>query len=117
MKKILLSMLALCAGCQPPMTSSEQWLFAGMIAAQAADGWTTDRYISIGGTELNPMLGEKPDTEAIAILKIGTVLTLWGLGELWPDHRKAIFTVGIASGFIAAGHNDKLYEKYKGYGQ
>ncbi len=102
-------------GCNRPMTRTEQVLFGGMIAAQAADGWTTDRYIGIGGTELNPMLGERPDTEAIALLKVGTVLTLWGLGEIWPDHREAFFTVGIVSGGVAAGYNDKLYEKYKGY--
>ncbi len=103
------------SGCARPMTRTEQVLFGGMIAAQAADGWATDRYIGIGGTELNPMLGERPDTEAIALLKVGTVLTLWGMGEVWPDHREAFFTVGIVSGGMAAGYNDKLYEKYKGY--
>ncbi len=98
-----------------PMTRTEQVLFGGMIAAQAADGWATDRYIGIGGTELNPMLGEKPDTEAIALLKVGTVLTLWGLGEIWPDQRTAFYSVGAVSGLTAYVYNDKLYEKYKGY--
>ena len=95
------------------MTPREQWLFGGLIAAQTADGWTTDRYVSMGGTELNPMLGERPDTEAIAFLKIGTVLTLWGLGELWPEHREAFFTVGIISGGVAAGWNTYLIEKHR----
>lgn len=114
MKLTLILILAFLSGCGGPMARREQWLFGGMIAAQAADGWTTDRYIGIGGTELNPMLGERPDTEAIALLKIGTVVTLWGLGEIWPDHRESFFTLGIVSGGLAAGWNDRLYEKYKG---
>ena len=113
MKRTLILVLALCAGCGPPMTKREQLLFGGMIAAQAADGWTTDTYIGMGGTELNPMLGERPDTEAIALLKVGTVLTLWGMGEVWPEHREAFFTLGIISGGVAAGWNTYLIEKHK----
>lgn len=110
---LILTFMVVCQGCGGPMTPREQWLFGGMIASQAADGWTTDTYISMGGTELNPMLGNRPDTEAIALLKIGTVLTLWGLGEVWPEHREAIFTVGIISGGVAAGWNTHLIEKHK----
>ncbi len=115
MKKLISAVVLVvmfATGCEP-MTRRQQLLFGGMVAAQAADGWTTNSYIRIGGTELNPLIGERPDTESIALLKIGTVLTLWGLGEVWPEHREGLFTVGIVSGVVAAGWNDRLYEKYK----
>ena len=114
MKKTLIIILILCAGCGPPMTRREKYLGLAMIAAQAADGWTTDRYIGIGGTELNPLLSERPDTESIALLKIGTVLTLWGLGEVWPEHRETFFAVGTVAGGAAALGNTHLYQKYQG---
>lgn len=113
MKQTLILILALCAGCGPPLTHREQLLLGGMITAQAADGWTTDRYIGIGGTELHPAVGDRPDTESIALLKVGTVLVLYGMGEIWPEHRDAFYTTGIVTGGVNAGRNAYLYEKHK----
>ncbi len=100
---VVLMGVMLAQGCGPPMTAREQWLFGGMIAAQAIDGWTEDR--------LHTLLGERSDAEAIALFKIGTVLTLWGMGEIWPTHREAFFAAGIISGGAATGRNIYLVDK------
>lgn len=108
-----LYLMVAVAGCGPPMSRGEQIAFGAMIGGQIADYESTRKYISIGGTEANPLLGERPDNDSIALLKIGTVLTLWGLGEIWPEHRVPIYSLGAVSGFGAYAWNDRLYEKYK----
>ena len=113
MKRMIL-LLALCGGCGPAMTTREQILFGGMIAAQTADYETTRRYVSAGGTEGNPLMGDRPDADTIALFKAGFVGLLWCLGEVWPEHRKALYWVGIISGGAAAGWNEYQYRKYTG---
>ena len=114
MKRALIFILALVAGCSQPMTPREQMLFGGMIAAQAADGWTTARYVAIGGTEANPMMDDRPSDGEIALFKAGFVGVLWLLGEIDPEHREQYYTVGIVSGLLATGWNTHLTQKYKG---
>lgn len=104
--------LIFCAGCTP-MTRREQILFTGMVLAQAADYETTRRYIAAGGTETNPLTGDRPSRDTIALFKIGFVGVLYGLGEIWPEHREGFYSLGIVSGGGAAIWNNNLYERWK----
>lgn len=101
----------LLTGCG--MTPREQVLFGGMVGAQFADYYTTTRYLEIGGTEANPILGERPSDGNVALFKVGVTGILYGLGELWPEHREAFYWLGIISGSGAAGWNHYQYERYK----
>jgi hypothetical protein len=95
------------------MTLREKVLFGGMVAAQAADAETTRRYMGIGGTEANPLLGSRPSDDGVMLFKAGVVAVLWGLGEIWPDGREFFFSVGLISGGAAAGWNDRMYERHR----
>lgn len=77
-----------------------------MVAAQAADYESTRKGLSRGMTELNPILGERPDQGNIALFKLGSVGMLYGLGELFPDHREFIYSLGIITGGAAAVNNE-----------
>jgi hypothetical protein len=109
---VIAIIIVLLSGCTR-MTHQEQLLFGGMIVAQAADYETTRKYIAIGGTEGNPLMSDRPDDGEILLFKAGVTGVLWLCGEIWPEQRKAFYTVGIISGSGVAGWNDRLYEKYK----
>jgi hypothetical protein len=87
------------------MTGREKLLFGTMMAAQLADYETTRHCISAGGRELNPLLGDRPDDEAIALFKIASVGVIYSLGEILPEHREWIYGLGAILGGGAAGYN------------
>ena len=96
MRKILLLLLAV-AGCSP-MTQREKILFTGMVAAHAADSYTTSQNIHRGGREYNPILGDRPNDGEIALFKVGAISLFYGLGELMPEHREFWYWCGVISG-------------------
>jgi hypothetical protein len=90
------------------MSKTEKLLFGSMVAAQCLDYETTRRCVSAGRSELNPLLDDHPSRDQIAVFKIGSVGLLWLLGEMCPEARKFLFSVGIVSGTGAAIWNDSL---------
>ena len=110
MRKLILITVVLLAGCGPAMTSREKLLFGSMCAAQWADYETTRRCISAGASEMNPLVSDHPSDDSIAMLKIGTVLVYWSFGQVWPEHRESIFTVGTITAGGGALWNNYHYE-------
>lgn len=118
MKRILLVLLLLCAGCGPPMTARQKIMFGMMVGAQYADYETSRRMIHPeDGSglfhEMNPILDEHPSRDELALFKVGVIGVFWGLGEIWPQGREFFYGIGILSGGLAAGHNDRLYRQWK----
>ena len=114
MKNLALLLIISLSGCaSKPFTAREKLLLGAMVAAQAADAHTTQRYIELGGTELNPILGKRPDAGNIWMFKGIIAGGLYGLGELFPDHREGIYTIGIVCGGGAAVWNTYQYERHK----
>jgi len=106
MKRLTLTtVILLLVGCSP-LTPKEQILFGTMLAAHAADYETTRRGVSQGMVELNPILGSRPDQGNIALFKLGAVGVIYGLGELFPEHREFIYTLGIFTGGAAVINNE-----------
>lgn len=97
-------LILLVAGCSP-MTHREKWLLGGMVAAQAADAYTTNRGIDMGGNELNPILGDQPDSGNVWLFKGGVIAVIYALGEIWPEHREGLYTVGLVVGGGCAASN------------
>lgn len=106
----LLFLAIAASGCNH--SQQDNILFAAMVAAQAADGYTTTRCLGIGGRELNPVLDDHPNDEGVLLFKAGVVGVLYGLGQLCPEHRQGFYTTGIISGSVAAGWNQYQYEKH-----
>jgi len=100
------------AGCAP-MTRRKQIGLACLMAAQAADGYTTNEYLRIGGTEANPLLDDRPSRDQVWLFKGLVTLTLYGLGEIFEDDWEFFYGLGIAGGGVAAVHNNHLYEKWR----
>ena len=92
------------SGCSP-LTKREQVLFGLMVGAHLADYETTRQCLSRGGVERNPILGEQPNRESLVLFKLGSVAVLWGLGELFPDHRETVYTLGAVAGSGVAVYN------------
>jgi hypothetical protein len=110
MKKFIIILLLVLAGCGRPMTRKEKMLFGVMVAAQAADYETTRRCVAAGASELNPFLDDHPSRDQIALFKLATTGLFWLLGEASPDHREFLYTVGIISGGGAAIWNDNVFD-------
>jgi len=110
MKRAIVCLCLICAGCGPPMSDRDKVLFGTMLAAQWADYETTRRCISVGGHELNPLLPDRPSNDELAVFKVGVSLVWWGLGELYPDDREAIFTFAALTAGGAAIWNNYTYE-------
>lgn len=121
---ILLSLLVLATGCGPPMTKRQKIMFGAMIAANVWDYESTRRlhvedddgkiygdYV-VTFSERNPFLDDHPSRDQVALLKIGFVATLWGLGEIWPDGREFFFAIGAGVGAGGGYSNDRMYDKY-----
>jgi hypothetical protein len=108
---ILLVLFALiCGGCGEPMSRREQVMFGAMVAANFADAYTTIEATEVdsrGGHfhEVNPILGQHPDAGNVILFKAGVVGVLWGLGEIWPEKREGLYTIGIVTGGPAAVWN------------
>lgn len=99
-------------GCSE-LSSREKVLLAAMLGSQTADCVTTTRYIDIGGTETNPILDDRPHRDQVILFKGGVAALLYGLGEIFPDHREDFYWIGIVSGGGAAAYNQSLYERYR----
>ena len=112
MKHLLVIPILLVAGCSP-LTPKEQFLLAGMIAANAADAYTTIQYLDIGGTEANPILGENPSDTSVIMFKGIFTATLYVLGELHPECRETYYTIGMIMGGGAALWNESQYQRYR----
>jgi hypothetical protein len=89
-----------------------------MLGAQVADAYTTIEATEVdsrGGHfhELNPILGEHPDAGNVIIFKAAAAGALYGLGELFPDGREGLYTIGIVSGGGAAAWNWTRNEKVR----
>jgi hypothetical protein len=85
------------------MTGREKVLFGLMIGASACDAYTTIEAVEVdsrGGHfhELNPILGRHPDSGNVILFKGVVVGILYGLGEIWPEHREGFYSFGIVSG-------------------
>jgi hypothetical protein len=115
MRTTLIIALILLTGCGPSMTTRQKAMFGLMVGAQWADYETSRRMHfedeSSGFYEQNPLLDDHPSRDELILFKVGTIGLLWGLGEMWPEHREFFYGVGIVSGGSAAGWNDRLYEK------
>lgn len=61
-------------------------LFVLLIAAMAADFWTTLRGLKLGATEANPVLGKRPSAAKLLALKLaGVGIIAFGI---WPHLGK-----------------------------
>ena len=120
---VMILCLVVCQGCEP-MTTRQKIMFGTMVAANFLDYETSRRlhmedddgkivgdYV-VTFSERNPFLDDHPSRDQIALLKIGFVATLWGLGEIWPDGRELFFGIGTGVGAGAAWHNNERYEDY-----
>jgi hypothetical protein len=92
------------------MSVREKWLFGVMLAANAADAYTTIEATEVdsrGGHfhEMNPILGKHPDSGNVILFKALVIVFCWGLGELWPEHREGIYLIGTLPSGIAATSN------------
>lgn len=105
------------------MTRQQQWAFGLMVGAQFAD-YETSRRMNFGDIgqhgnnrgafyEKNSILGKRPDDGNIMLFKVGVVSVLWGFGELFPEHRTTIYSIGIVSGVSTAINNKIRYDKYR----
>ncbi len=114
-KHLIVLILLLCAGCGPPLTCREKIMLTTMIVAQGAD-YETSRRMHMGDpdsgyVELNPWLGNHPSNTDLLVFKLGYTSLLYALGEIWPEHREFFYTIGIISGGVAAGWNDRIYNQ------
>ena len=101
---ITVTLILFTSGCSP-LTKREQVLFGLMAGVHLADYETTRQCLSRGGVERNPILGNRPNRESLVLFKLGSVAVLWGLGELFPDHRETVYTLGAVAGGGAAMYN------------
>lgn len=112
---VFIASVLLVGGCANtrPYTKEEKFLFGTMVAANLADWYTTKRILDKGGREFNPILGDHPSNEEVFIFKAGVVGLFYGLGELFPEHRKIFLLIGTIAGAGPAAHNYYVLEKHK----
>jgi hypothetical protein len=56
-------------------------------------------------------MDDHPSNEEVLFFKIGVTGLLWGLGEVWPEHREFFYIVGIGSGVGVSLSNTYVYHK------
>ncbi len=89
-----------------PWDNWDKVLFAGAIAATAADGVTSHIIMNEGCTEKSPILGEHPsDTRIAAYLAAATVVQYLVAEHLPPPWRKAFLAGMIVLELKCARHN------------
>jgi len=118
MKKALLPLIltaSLISGCSTfrAHTQSEKNWFIGAVAGQTADLATTKHAFDKGLKEGNQFTyGKKPNTESIAIGKLGVLGVIYGLGQIDPDNREIYYKIGSIFGFGAAIWNENQIKMY-----
>jgi hypothetical protein len=109
---LLLLMTLVLSGCSH-WSTKEKILFVGAASANAADYYTTTRYLDIGGTEANPLLGKRPNHGEVLTFKAISLGVCFLAGELFPEDRENIFFWNMLLSGGAAGWNHHQYEKHK----
>ena len=109
-----------CANIGANIRNAEQYTrmnkitLGTMIAAQVADGITTDRGIKAGAIERNPILGDKPSTESIALFTVTAISFKWLLGHIMPpEYRNWFWGSATVLNTGAAIHNNQVYQDIK----
>lgn len=85
--------------------NTERILLGCVIAGQAGDYITTKNKLDKGGREINPLIGSHPSNETLLLIKAGTIGIVYGLGQLFPSHRKKIYALGCGLGLFSIGFN------------
>jgi hypothetical protein len=80
-------------------------LYAGQIALQAYDGYSTIAGVRQGRSEANPLVGGLASQPAAfwAVKAASTATSIWLAEQLWPQHpRRAVVLMIIADGVMTA---------------
>ena len=86
-------------------TKTERILLGCVIVSQAGDYITTKNKLDKGGREINPLISSHPSNETLLLIKAGTIGIAYGFGQLFPSHRKKIYTLGCGLGLFSIGFN------------
>ena len=111
-KRLLIITTIFLTGCTS-MTRKEKMLFSGVIAAHSLDALSTARHVRAGGRELNPILGDYPNNEGIILFKGAVIGGYYLLGDIFPNDREGIYTIGIITGLVPAAYNQYLWDHDK----
>jgi len=88
---ILIALILILTGCTA-YTPAQKRAFLIYTGATAADLITTRQGLQQDCREMNPFLDDRPSDLELISFKAITTGILFGLGEIWPDHREQIWT-------------------------
>lgn len=99
------------AGCAS-WSRSDRLAAGFFVAGHAADAITTERHQDRPDLfrEMNPILGDHPSEQEIAVFFVVTAGLTFLLAHLFPKIRKPLLLGYGATGFAWAIHNDKMMD-------
>jgi hypothetical protein len=109
MKRFICLIFVLLCGCH--YTPRERKQFGMFVAASLADAYTTDRNISAGAEELNPIMDDRPSRDEIILFKGAAIGLVYLLGEIFPEQREGLLLAATTWGFIGAGWNEYQWQR------